>query len=131
MQRNYFKSRISKLRNRKYKQAAAKLLEDKVEYSDHMIYIDAFLLEIKERAEQKIQIRFPPVMQGCTCSYRANFCSRLLNNSSWISKNFGCVLAQHYSVLFDLADEEHESVFIRAGDGIQQIHTLRLKNEEI
>ena len=105
MQRNYIKSRISKLRNRKYKQAAAKLLEDKVEYSAPMVYIDAFLLKIKEREEQAIQIRLPPVMRDCTCSYSAHFCSRLLDDSSWFSENFGCVLAQHYSVFFDLAGE--------------------------
>ena len=126
-----YDARIKAVKARKQRRAAGILSDDEEEITDSLVVIDAFLAGIKEKEERQIQIKLPPVMRCCSCSNHAHFCSRLLSNSSWFSKNFGCDLAQHYSVLFDLADGLPESVFIRAGDGIQQVHTLQLNDDEV
>ena len=122
---------MSKLRNRKEQRAAAKILADNVVYSDPMLHIDAFLLKIKEEEEREELMILPPQMKACTCSINAHYCSRLLRNSYWFSKNFGCDIARRYHVLFDLADELPSSVFTKEGYGIKQVEVLQLNDDEI
>ena len=48
------KAKVNKLKNQKYERSAAKLLEDDVQISGPIIYIDAFLLKIKERKVETV-----------------------------------------------------------------------------